>query len=79
MSTKFLSSRLTLLATVSLLLLGLIPSATPAVGHRRELNRDDGGAQFGLIVSEAQIGDVKKGDEYNQGRLDPQYSSASFC
>jgi hypothetical protein len=43
------------------------------------LNRDDEGAQFGLVVSEAQIDDVEKGDENNQGRLDPQHSSASFC
>ena len=76
MSSRFWSSRLTPLITVSLLLLGLISSATAAIGHRREWDGDDGGAQYGFVVSEAQIDDMKRGTADNQGRLDPQHSSA---
>ncbi|MGA9348352.1 MAG: hypothetical protein WBW48_06045, partial [Anaerolineae bacterium] len=77
MSTKFLSNRLTFLVTGCLLLLSLTSVAAPVIGHGRELNGDDGSAQFGFIASETRIGNVEKGDE--QGRFDPQHSSASCC
>ena len=65
MDSKFSSSRFALLTILSLLLLGLISAVAPVIGHGRELNRDGESAQFS--------------SNDNQGYLDPQHSSASFC
>jgi len=63
MNSKFSSNRFALLTILLLLLLGLISAVSPVIGHGRERNGDGESVQ----------------SSDNQGRLDPQQSSASFC